>query len=394
MISKFDGICKTLNINALDPTAEDLAKLIHWWESTVSTDLHFDGDVQEQFVSYKALASGFLDRVQPNIQRDHMTSPIVAFNNMTPLQLAVDVGLDVYLQTLEPTPAQINNKINGITLLHLAAARGNLHTTETLLSLGANPLKKSTKGEPLLSTSLMLPINHDEKMIKNKQQIFSLLSRLDRSLLLEKNESGDSILHTMAIYGYNELINEMLNHSAELASVSNNSMRYPIHAAILNGQHECTKILSTIPGVEKLIDSKGRNALHYAAKYGDASMVSICLKSTISKNSVDSRQQTPLMLAAIAKNSSAVKELIDSGVQVNMTDDVNRSALHYAVEFGDIASLKLLLASPDININIRDNDAHHPLDLIQEGSLESDEIRDLLLVKGATSCQDLSSLSK
>ena len=309
---------------------------------------------------------------------------------MTPLQLAVDVGLNVYLRALEPTPAQINSKINGITLLHLAAARGNLHTTETLLSLGANPLEKSTKGEPLLSTTLMLPINHDEQMIKNKQEIYSFLSSLAKSLLQEKNESGDTILHTMAVYGYKELIQETLNHSAELASVPNNSIRYPIHAAILNGQHECAKMLAAVPGVDRLIDSKGRSALHYAAKYEDASMVTICLHSAISKNSVDKRQQTALMLAVIAKNSSAVEELIDSGVQVNMTDDVNRSALHYAVEFSDIVSLKLLLASPDINVNIRDNDSHHPLDLIQEGAPKSDKIRELLLSKGATPCQDLS----
>ena len=389
MISKFDGICKTLKIDALQPTAEDLAKLIHWWESSVSTDLHVDGDVQQQFVSYKALASGFLDRIEPNIQRDQMTSPIDALNNMTPLQLTVDIGFDVYLKSLKPTPAQVNNKINGKTLLHLAAARGNLHTVETLLLLGANPLEKSTIGEPLLSTTLMLPINHNEKMIKNKQQIFSLLSR-NRSLLQQTNESGDTILHTMAVYGYQELMKEMLSDSKKLASVANNVMHYPIHKAILNGQHECAKILATIPGLKNLIDSKKQNALHYAAKYGDASMVRICLGSPISKNSVDIRLQTPLMLAVIDGNSDAVKELIDSGVEVNMTDDVNRSALHYAVIHNDINSLQLLLASPDINVNIRDEDAHHPLDLIQKGT-QSDRIRELLLGKGATHCQDLSS---
>ena len=384
MITKFDTLCEALRIDGLLPIDEDLAKLIHWCETTVSTDHHFDGNVKERFDAYQDLASGFLERVQPNVSIDHMTSPVVVFDNMTPLQMVVYFGLNVYLQTLKPSSEQINTKVNGITLLHLAAARGNLHTIETLLSLGANPLEKSTSAEPLLFTTLMLPLDHNKQMIKKKQAIYGLLSTLANSLWQEKNESGDTVLHIMSVYGYKTLIKETLDHSIELASVANNTMRYPIHSAVLNGQWECVKVLAVVPGVDILIDAKGRNALHYAAKYGDVNMISSCLHAAISKNAVDKRQQSPLIIAVIAQNPNAVKALIDSGVQINMADDLNRSALHYAVLSNDLDSVKLLLEATDVDVNIRDHDAHHPLDLIQKDAPESDEIRALLLSKGAT----------
>jgi len=377
MITKFDDLCNEQQINPLDPTDDDLNKLINWCESTISTDLHLQGNLQDRFDYYKALATGFLTNFQPNIKADKLTEPVALFDNMTALQVIVYAGLDIYLKALHPSPKEVNTKIGEINLLHLSAVRGNLHTIEALLSLGAKPL------ENILFASLMLPINHDEDMIKNKQAIYVLLSNLAKNLLQERNESGDTILHAMAVYGYKKLIEDTLVHSKELASISNNATRYPIHSAILNSQDECVKVLAAVPGVEKLTDSKGRNALHYAAKYDDKNMVAICLHTPIAKDSIDKRRQTPLMLATIANNHSAIRELIDFGVQVNLTDDARRSALHYAVEANNLASVELLLAVPGINVNLSDDNSAYPLDLIDPGTPVGDKISELLIEQGA-----------
>lgn len=383
MVTKFDELCRTIGIDSSTTSAEDLAKLINWCETTVSTDLHFEGTLEERFDAYQDLASGFLEHIQPNIQADRLTSPVPEFNNMTPLQFLVDVGLDIYLKTLKPKPEQVNTKINDISLLQLAAIRGKVHTVETLLALGANPEEKITRGSPILCSTLMLPIDYDEKLKQNKQSIYTLLSRASKKLLDERNQSGDTILHTMSIYGYSKLIEDMLTNKREFASIPNNLMHYPVHSAILNGHEDCVELLIAVAGVEKLNDAKGRNALHYAAKYGDDGMVKICLNSSISKDSVDKRKQTPLILAAIAQNSAAVKEFIDFGAQNNWTDDVNRSALHYAVESNDVDIVRLLLASRDINVNISDDHSQNPLDLAQSNTPEGIMISELLIAKGA-----------
>lgn len=233
----------------------------------------------------------------------------------------------------------------------------------------------------------MLPIAHDKKMIQNKQAIYVLLSHLDTNCLQERNAAGDTVLHVMSVYGYKTLIEDTLAQAKELASIPNNAMHYPIHAAILNHQHECVKVLVVVPGVEQLTNSMGCNALHYAAKYGDKNMVNICLRSSIAKDSKNIRHQTPLILATIAKNYIAVGELINHSVQVNLTDDEHRSALHYAVAANDLSSVMLLLAAPGINVNLSDANSKTPLDLIQIGTAKADKISELLIEKGATHFQ-------
>jgi ankyrin repeat protein len=389
MIATFNDLCKEQEINSSNPTEDDLKKLVDWCESTISTDISFHGNIQERYEDYESLVTDFLQTFPPNINPDELTVPVDFLDGMTPLQIVVENGLNKYLETLHPSIEQISSEINGITLLHIAAARGLLHTAEALLSLGINLFNNTTKGKQILFATLMLPVEHDEYMIKNKQGIYALLSNLDNNLLQERNESGDTILHTMSVYGYKQLIEDTLAHAQELASIPNNMMRYPIHLAILNSQHECVKVLATVPGVAQLTDSEGCNALHFAAKYGDENMINICLQSEIPKDSTNNRLQTPLMLATIANNCNAVRELIDFGVNVNLTDDYNRSALHYAVEANNLDSVQLLLTVTAIDVNLSDDNSKKPLDLVQLASPVGDKIREMLIHKGAsTYCQN------
>ena len=379
----FDAIYKLLDGDSSPTAAENLDKLIHWCEATISTDLHFEGELQARFDFYHDLALGFLETLQPNVNPAHLTTPLPALNNMTPLEFIVDLGLDIYLKALDPKSEQINTKVDGLTLLQLAAARGNLHTTKALLVLGANPEEHITKGQSILFCALMLPIDHDEYMRKNKQSIYHLLRPYSPNILTERNESGDNLLHSMAVYGYTNLVQEILANVPALASIPNNSTHYPIHAAILNAQHDCAKYLISVEKVGQLVDVKGRNALHYAAKYGDQDMVQICVKSTIGINSVDKRLQTPLILATRANNTEAMKTLLAAGADVNLRDDIHRTALHYAVEENNINMVKILLSAEGIEVNIPDDYSQNPLDLIQEKTPEGEVISGLLTIKDA-----------
>ncbi|EEZ95357.1 ankyrin repeat domain-containing protein [Legionella longbeachae] len=383
MITKFEALCRSLDIKD-PPLAQDLDKLINWCEQTVSTDLHFEGTLLEQFTAYKDLATGFLEHIKPNTQTDNLTMPVPALKGMTSLQFIVDFGLDSYLRTLKPSAKQINTKINHNTLLQLAAARGHYHTTETLLSLGANPQEKNAKGESILFSTLMLPILHNERMKKIKQLIFMLLSCSPENILNERNQSNDTLLHIMSIYGYDKLIENLLSHpqTRELAFISNNLGHSPVHAAILNAQHHCAKLLLDIDGVAQLTDAKGRNALHYAARYGDNDMVKICLR-TCPKDSLDKRSQTPLIMASIANNIKAVQELLNYGAEINKTDAENKSALHYAVEANHLNIVKLLLESPDIDVNLSDCYYQTPLELAKKNTSEGALIHQLLIKNGA-----------
>lgn len=71
--------------------------------------------------------------------------------------------------------------MNGLTPLHCAALEGNLHTTEILLKLGADPWIQNKNLQYPIFSALSLPILHDEQLKQNKVNI-------DR-LLLGKNDS-------------------------------------------------------------------------------------------------------------------------------------------------------------------------------------------------------------
>ena len=241
---------------------------------------------------------------------------------MTSLQFVVFAGLDTYLKSLKPSPEQVNTKVNGVTLLNLAAARGYLHTTEVLLSCGANPEEQNTNGDSCIFAALMLPIDHDQAMKESKQSIYLLLSGYLKNVAQERNQSGETVLHLMAVYGFNQLIKNVLKNDNSLVFISNNISHYPIHSAILNAQHDAVKLLIAVEGSEALCDVKGRNALHYAARYGTPEMVQICCEASNDINAVDKEDKTALWLAMDAKNDQALPILIQFGADASLTEPV------------------------------------------------------------------------
>lgn len=350
MISDFSELARQLKIDLSFPSQEGLEALKLWYEQTVSSELHIEGTMQTRFKLYQQAATTFLEEIQPYIQTNHLTTPVPEFNGMTSLQYIVVQGFDVYLKNLQPNTEQILTKTHGNTLLHLAAALGHVHVTRALLALGASLNETNANNESALFSALLLPVAYDSQLKKNKEVVFALLSHDLDTLSTVKNQSGDTLLHLMAVHGYDQLIEKTLRgHDSSLVFISNNSCHYPIHSAILNAQHPCARLLLAVKEGEQLADAKGRNALHYAAKYGDDAMMQICLNSPIDKDSLDKQKQTPLMLAAMANNANAVTQLMDCGADMNKTDDFNKNALHYAIESDAIDCIKLL-ASNDTNL--------------------------------------------
>jgi ankyrin repeat protein len=231
--------------------------------------------------------------------------------------------------------------------LQIAIVRGHLETTKVLLAKGANPEEKNANGESLLFSCLLLPIVHSAEMLENKQKIFILLLPLIKNPLKEKTASGDTVLHVMATYGYIQLIDNMLKEETKLAFMADNFGHYPVHAAILNGQHAAAKRLLAEKGVGELGDAKGRNALHYAAMHGDAEMLTICLNAHLPIDALTNEHQTPLILASIAQRPMAVQVLLDKGAQRAVQDYTHMNALDYALQSQAEEIIKILQTTTD-----------------------------------------------
>ncbi|KAM7541832.1 hypothetical protein Aperf_G00000013013 [Anoplocephala perfoliata] len=64
--------------------------------------------------------------------------------------------------------------------------------------------------------------------------------------------------------------------------------------------------------------------------------------------------QTPLMLAARKANTTVVELLLRHGADVNIQDDIGNTALMCAIDCNNLEMVKILLAQPELNIYLKD----------------------------------------
>jgi ankyrin repeat protein len=88
-------------------------------------------------------------------------------------------------------------------------------------------------------------------------------------------------------------------------------------------------------------DPQGQTLLAIAAKHGNVELISALLAAAADKEGADNIGKTPLMNAAQAKSSAAVRALLDAGASVTVRDStpVAQTALHYAAGTKDNAEV-------------------------------------------------------
>eukprot|EP00238_Polyblepharides_amylifera_P000660 CAMPEP_0196572032 /NCGR_PEP_ID=MMETSP1081-20130531/2154_1 /TAXON_ID=36882 /ORGANISM="Pyramimonas amylifera, Strain CCMP720" /LENGTH=829 /DNA_ID=CAMNT_0041889213 /DNA_START=35 /DNA_END=2524 /DNA_ORIENTATION=+ len=129
----------------------------------------------------------------------------------------------------------------------------------------------------------------------------------------------------------------------------------PLHVALLNGQLDCLRLLLEA-GAETLIRCEGSPGLHIAVSMG--------------------------ILPSFAQFSiEAVKALLASAPEVNILDDLGRSALHLCADFGLPAQTELLLQAGSL-VNVRDRTGQFPAHY----AASHPQVLSLLLAGGANAC--------
>ncbi len=98
----------------------------------------------------------------------------------------------------------------------------------------------------------------------------------------------------------------------------------------------------------------------------------------------DSLGRTPLMHAVLQGKDTEVKQLIESGTDVNIQDHDGFSALHFAAQNYQLASLKLLVEAGAL-IDASNKFGNTPLFIATFNSRGRGEIIQLLLKNGANS---------
>ncbi|MCC5792306.1 MAG: ankyrin repeat domain-containing protein [Legionellaceae bacterium] len=329
----YNELLTQLNLHTDASATEKLQRLASWCHTHISRDIQFTGHPSEAYEQYQYLAAFFLDDVLPAISKN-IGEKHEALDGLTVIQFAASAGFDQWIRALAPDSTMVNTpNASLMTPLHIAALEGYYHTANVLCDLGAN-LKAENKNAQLpIFSALTLPVAHDEGLKERKVSIFNDLKTNAPETLEHQDNSGNTVLHLIATYGYASVIDDVLHCAPGLFTRQNNHNRYPIHSAILDHQIACVRKFLSLPALEQLTDASGETALHYAARYGSKEMITLCSRAFKNIDLPDDIGKTPLMAAAESGNIDAMDVLISAGANAMLTDHEGNTLLHYAVHY-------------------------------------------------------------
>ena len=294
------------------------------------------------------------------------------------------------------------------TPLHLAVARGHKEIISFLLKEGCPIDVVDSEGASVLHYAAMLGQIDSIKMLAGKELSVNVV-----------DNKGFTPLHQAASSGQLETVRTLLNLGGrksitKVASIGGT----PLHLAVAKGHKDIASLLLSEGCPINVVDGAGRSIFDYAVTYGQIDMIKMLAGKGFSVNIGDNEGCTPLHIAsasgqletvhtllelggrksitkvasiggtplhqAVAKGHKDIASLLLSeGCPINVVDGAGRSILHYAVTYGQIDMIKML-AGKGFNVNIGDNEGWTPLhEAALIGQLET--VRTLLRLGGRES---------
>jgi ankyrin repeat protein len=155
-------------------------------------------------------------------------------------------------------------------------------------------------------------------------------------------------------------------------------------AAAQEGQHKCLSLLIEHGGADmSKAATGGWGPIHIACQSGTDLCVALLLDSGgvgVNVRTGNEDDFTPLIICCVNDHVKCLKVVIDRGADLNLSDNIGQTAVHWACKEGHIESLKLLLKR-GANISQKNFDGETPMDYAREQGFS--ECEDLLLWHGA-----------
>ena len=191
-----------------------------------------------------------------------------------------------------------------------------------------------------------------------------------------KNNNGETSFYLAAAQGHKEIAQLLIDHGANIND-KNGFGWTPSFVAVLNGHEEIVQLLISFNlDVNEPPGDSGDSEwtlLHYAAQSGHKKIIELLIDAGADVNAKEKHGNTPLDFAksetvnllrnyggkhgtiygaSRAGNTEVVKEFLALGAKVNATDQLGKSALHFAVQAGQKETTKLLIAKgADVNLH-------------------------------------------
>lgn len=295
----------------------------------------------------------------------------LGYLELTPLHL---VATKEMAAILIAHGADVNANLGGgATPLHHAAMRGNVEIMRMLISKGANIHNRQKSGMTVLGRAVYGG---------HKAAVELLIAKgVDVN---SKDENLLTPLHWAAMGGRKDIVELLVANGADIFATTYGERDTPLQLAKKNKNDDAAQFLST-KATEVSIAANARQAeirksLFDAIHKGDVAVVRNLLASGVAINLTSLYGSTPLHAAAESGNIAMVSMLLMHGADINAIDNRGETPLHRVTILGKIHLIKTLLANK-ANIDAKSDDGDTPLhDALSFNKLE---IAGLLIENGA-----------
>src|SRR5579862_8135771 len=249
-----------------------------------------------------------------------------------------------FIQDLERYSSMANSKQNA---LHLAASRGHHAMVKYLLKHQAH---KNTGG-----LDGRMPVHFAaENGHKGIVEMLLELAVAGQAPLMVRDDHGRTPLHMTAIGGKEETSKLLLEKGAKL--LLDDSEKTPLHYAAEEGHEAVVRLLSVQKGV--LLDSreyKSKPPLTLAAGNGHVTVVKYLLE-------LGAKVFPGALHYAAGNEHNDIVELLLEAYPKAIAETIDgETALHFAAKKGRRKTAELLLRSPQVEVDARDNEGRTPL---------------------------------
>ncbi|KAK2607431.1 hypothetical protein N8I77_006103 [Diaporthe amygdali] len=276
--------------------------------------------------------------VEPNSTMDlslmeRITRTFLASINEAPqesLQLLLDTGL---------VDIQSEDDINERNCLHQATIYGNSFVLNLALEKGVAVNRTDVYGR--------VPL-HYASMHGRLDMISALLAVDADTINLIDHDNFRPLVHAI-IHNNLDCVQMLVEKGARLNSISETD-HAPLNLACKHGSYAIVELLLT-KGAQILPDAEGLYPQHLVARSArNADLLSLLKHFGADLDQIDKLYGwTPLVHAASEGNVPCLRALLDEGVDANILDEKDLSALYYAAWEGHLECMNLLISLQSIS---------------------------------------------
>ena len=293
--------------------------------------------------------------------------------------------LKKYVKSKKYTPFYKDDIYENSTLLHLAIINGHTAVITLLLknkkTLNCINTNMNTGGTPICCAARKGNANILEQLLKIPR-----ITTNAYSLSISIRYNYIACVKTLLQY-YPSFLNQLFIENIIISTINNNEITdsisiSPLAIASFYKHYKIVKYLLSYKNININNASKaGFTPLYAASEKGAANIVQLLLEQRKLDATIYMCNYSALHIACQKKHTEIVKLLVTHRPElVNMKAKKNgNTALHIAALYNGIEEAKILLQTPDIDINLINFDGETALDIAQR--MKRPQIRTLLLNK-------------